>query len=79
MTESIPSVDPRLQQFSQQELNDRALALQMQQQLHLRSAQISQNYVGQLVVIVVEAALVKSYRKVFGFNMDPYARYYFCI
>jgi hypothetical protein len=49
----------------------------MQQQLHLRSAQISQNYVGQLVVIVVEAALVKSYRKVFGFNMDPYARYFF--
>ena len=73
LPDNISAVDPRLQQCSQQELNDRALALQMQQQLHLRSSQISHNYVGQLVIIVVEATLVKNYRK-FGFNMDPYTR-----
>ena len=75
LSENLSNIDSRLQQCSQQELNDRALANQMQQQLHLRTSQSSQNYVGQLVIIVVEAALVKNYRS-FGFNMDPYTRYH---
>ena len=48
---------------SQQEVNDRALAMQMQHQWR-GIPPISQSYVGQLLITVVEATLVKSYRKV---------------